>query len=176
MKKLMRLYILIFVLFCLFFYVGCGSKVPMADVSQAVSDDRIIGKWASLEEAQDECLEIEVFKFNEKEYLALTQLEKKVSEKITVEKDYLRVYLLNISDKYFLNAQDIKPVTSSDRLFYFLNYEFLSDSLLILRELKDVDTIRVNKFEKSEDLYNFIKTNVDNSKLYGEEIKFIKLN
>jgi hypothetical protein len=171
----MKLFILFVVLFCLFFYIGCGSKVPIADVSQAISDDRIVGKWTSLEKPQDEYLEIEVFKFNEKEYLAITQQERKVSEKITVEKDYLRVYLLNISDKYFMNAQDIESDDPTDRLFYFLNYKFLSDSLIILCELKDIDTIRVDDFEKSEDLYNFIKANVDNVKLYGEEIKFIKL-
>ena len=171
MKYLSR----ILLIFLIFILSSCGSKVPIADVSQAIQDDKIIGKWTTVERDMDERIDISVFKFKGKEYMAWVVEEKRDSSKTEIRNKFYRVYSIDISGKKFINAQDINSPKEDNRLYFFYNYEFLTDSTLFLVNLKDVDSTKIDKFEKSEDLYNFIKTNINNKKLYGDSTEMIKV-
>jgi hypothetical protein len=155
--------------------MGCGSKVPIADVAKAVPDDRLIGAWTSLDNEQDDLIELNVYKFNDREYLAWIQSEEKDTLKVSVKHDFYRFYVIKIKEKNFINAQFIEPKNMNNREFYFYNYRVFNDSLLVLKDLQDIDSTQVNKFEKSEELYNFIKSNINNEALYGEPLKLLKI-
>lgn len=159
----------------IFIIVACGSKVPIADVSQAVIDDRLLGKWITLEQDKDEYIEFSLFKFNDKEYMTWIYSEEKDTSEIKINNRFYRVYFIDILDKQFINAQNINSFKKADRLYFFYRYELQTDSTMLLVGLNNIDSVKVDKFEKSEDLYNFIKNNINNKKLYGDSTGLIKI-
>jgi len=171
MGKIISLFLFLIALIC----SSCGSKVPIADVSQAIEDDKIVGKWANYEKMPSEKVEVSVFKFNEKEYLAWLESEEQDSTEVKKESGFYRVYIVQIANKHFINAQDIIPLDPDERLYYFFTYEFKSDSILTLSSLKDVDSTKVSEFETSEDLFRFIKENLNNDSLYDDPVEFTKI-
>ena len=155
--------------------ISCGSKVPIADISQAVVDDRLLGKWMPAEQDENEYFEFSLFKFNDKEYLSWIHSEEKDTSETKIKNKFYRIYFIDILDKHFINAQDINSFKKADRLYFFYRYEMQTDSTMMLVSLKDIDSVKVDKFEKSEDLYNFVKKNIHNKKLYGDSTALIKI-
>ena len=155
--------------------IGCGSKVPIADLDEAVSYDRIIGDWTTVEQDSNEYIEFSVRKFNDREYAAWVIEGKEDSTGVNTEIYFYRLYLINIDNTIFINAQDINSSNPLDRLYHFLKYESSSDSTASISSLQNIGDIKIDDFQKSEDLYDFIKVNIPNEKLYGDTIQLTKI-
>ena len=158
----------------IFVLTACGSKVPIADSSQAFPEDRLVGKWTTAEKDPEESIDISVYKFKDKEYLAWAAEEKTDSLKTKIDYHFYRIYSIDIEGKRFINAQDIDSPKPENRVYFFYHYLFTSDSSLDFVELENADSTNIEKFERSEDLYDFLKRNVNNTELYGDTIRLIK--
>ena len=165
----------LFLIFLSFILANCGSKVPIADLSRAVPDDRLLGKWQPAEQQENEYFEFYLYKFNDREYLSWIHSEEKDTSETKIKNKFYRIYFIDILDKHFINAQDINSFKKADRLYFFYRYEMQTDSTMMLVSLKDIDSVKVDKFEKSEDLYNFVKKNIHKKKLYGDSTALIKI-
>lgn len=159
----------------IYLLTNCGSKVPIADASKAVEDDRIVGCWIPLENHENEKADFLAFKFNEKEYLI--ELRSTKFKQQTIERDttHARAYIVKVLDKPFLNVQLIDSLNIDERRYFFYNYQFKNDSTMMVQGLKGIDSISINNFEHSKDLYEFIKNNIDNPNLYEEEFTLKKI-
>lgn len=155
--------------------ISCGSKVPIADISQAVVDDRLLGKWMPAEQDENEYFEFSLYKFNDKEYLSWIYSEEKDTSETKIKNKFYRIYFIDIFGKHFINAQDINSFKKENRLYFFYSYDLPSDSTLIVASLKDIDSVKVEKFKKSADLYDFIKKNIHNKKLYGDSLTLLRV-
>jgi hypothetical protein len=162
-------------IYLILFSLGCGSKVPIADVSEAVADDRLVGEWTALEPEAEETVTVSIFKFNELEYIVWTETEKRDSVKTSIEHNHYRIYVIEIRNKRFINAQTIESLEEEDRLYYFYNYIISNDTLITLRDLQDIGSSKIDEFETSEALYNFISTNLDNEDLYGGSYRLVRI-
>lgn len=158
-------------------FFGCGSKVPIAEVTQAHPDDRIAGQWIAPEKKVETKFEsFHVYKFNKKEYLFWYNKENKDSSGLSsFENEFYRFYLLNIGNSNFINAQNIKSIDSTKRAYHFYKYEFMSDSSVKLFSLNDKDPININDFNNSNDLYHFLESNLDNKKLYVDSVLCVRI-
>ena len=170
MKRYYLFFPLLFILM-----IGCGSKVPIAESTNAVGNDKIIGDWTTVEQDSNEYVEFSIRKFNDREYAASVYEGKNDSTGIKTEIYFYRVYLINIENTIFINAQDINSMNPMDRLYHFFKYESLSDSTASIISLKNIGDIKIDGFNKSEDLYGFIKENLPNEKLYGDTVQLIKI-
>ena len=126
------------------FFWGCGSKVPIADVSESITDDRVVGDWQASNEK--EILKLKVLKFNDKEYLAHSKVKDKYKED-KAEEHYFRFYILDINDQSFINAQDINTADPENRVYHFFRYQVRSDSSVFVESLNDIDSVKINDFE-----------------------------
>lgn len=159
----------------IFLLIGCGSKVPIADLSKAVANDDIIGNWTSVKQDSSEYIGFTVRKFNGLEYAALVYEEKTDSAGITSENFLYRLYIIDIENTLFINAQDINSGNPQDRLFHFLKYEKDSDTTATLTTLKDIGDTKIDNFKESEKLYSFIRENVNNEKLYRDPVQLVRV-
>jgi len=160
---------LIFLLMIGMLIISCGSKIPITDSSKAISDDRILGFWNSENPENDEKIRCIILKFNDLEYFIELQSMDINEDRIELDTLYCRAYICQVGDKPFFNIQPIDTSSYLEREYFFYDYRFKGDSLLHIRELSNVDSIKINDFEKSSDLYNFIFENLENPLLYGEE-------
>ena len=169
--KILKICPLIFIIFM----IGCGSKVPIADLSKAVENDDILGNWTSVDQDSNEYIGFSICKFNDLEYSAWVYEEK--YDSLNTERDiyFYRVYLIEIGNTVFINAQDINSGNPHDRLFHFLKYEKNSDSTVTLTTLKDIEETKIDGFESSDKLYSFIHKNLKNEKLYGDSVQLIRV-
>jgi hypothetical protein len=168
-----------YIIRCLIFsivLISCGSKVPITESKDAIADDRIVGFWDSENPEENEEIHCIILKFNRKEYFI--ELQSINTNDLTVERDTLfcRAYISKVGDKRFLNVQPLDTTSIENREYFFYDYKFSGDSLLHVRELNDVDTLKINDFKTSDELYKFILDNVTNPALYGEEFILRKSN
>lgn len=149
--------------------ISCGSKVPITESHVAVADDRIVGFWNNENPEENEEIHCIILKFNSKEYFI--ELQSSNFNDNSAERDTLfcRAYISKVGEKPFLNIQPLDTTSIKNREYFFYDYNFGGDSLLHVRELNDVDTVKINNFKTSNELYNFILDNVTNPALYGEE-------
>jgi len=164
----------LFLLTSLLFLPGCGSRVPIAPIDQAIADDRLVGIWWAMDSAANETIELIVYKFNEKEYSLEMREEKINSGKADKDTLHLRAYIIEIKSKRFINAQMIESLEPDDRLFFFFNYSFQQDDRMLIRSLENIGRVRIDDFQDSKSLYNFIEQQVDNDSLYGEISLFVR--
>jgi len=157
-----------------FVLISCGSKVPIDDISMAVEDDRITGMWYAQSPDTTEHFHVAVMKFNRTEYLLYMKATETKKEKTENDTILCRAYIVNVGTKPFLNIQPVDTSALEERAYFFYDYRFLTDSLLLVRELNSIDSTNINGFETSEPLYHFIEDNLSNPALYGEVIELMR--
>jgi hypothetical protein len=148
---------------------SCGSIVPIASVDKGIEDDRLVGAWMAKDSTGLETIKGTVYKFNEKEYFGELHEEKPDSGEIKRDTLRVRVYIIEIKNKRFINAQTIDSVDEDERAYFFYAYSFVEPDKLKLIDLKDV-----YNFSDSPSLYNFIEKNIENEQFYGESYIFVK--
>jgi hypothetical protein len=153
---------------------SCGSKVPIAPVDKAIEDDRLVGVWMAKDSTGHETIEGTVYKFNEKEYFVELREEKPDSGKIKRDSLHVRVYIIEIKNKLFINAQIIDSVDEDKRAYFFYAYSFIEPDKLKLISLNDLSETKIDNFTDSPSLYNFVEKNIENEQLYGESFLFVR--
>ena len=113
----MKSHLFSLVLILSFFMLSCVSKVPMADLSLAVEDDRLLGKWIPAEQDDGEYFEFSLYKFNNKEYMSWIYSEEKDTAQTKIKNKFYRIYFIPVRNRNFFNAQDINAFNKSNRSF-----------------------------------------------------------
>lgn len=151
---------LAFALALMVFLCGCYvSKIPMASSANSELDPNLIGKWERIVTEKDPTpVEMLVLQFNDNEYYAEYRDANELLR--------FRAYIVKIEEVPFINVQDIKE----DRSFIFVRYSVGEDGVLTLRKVSE-DFVK-SEFETSEALYEFIKNNMNEDRLYDEADRF----
>ncbi len=69
----------------------------------------------------------------------------------------------------FINAQCIDDMKEVERTFIFFRYSVSEDAVLTLEMVND--SFVKTKFKTSDQLYEFIKKNINNEKLYEKPVR-----
>ena len=158
----------------LFIITGCyESKVPMAPAKDAVFDAKLIGRWKAIDLEDDVAAKIVILKFNDREYFVKHKVFEKRNLSVSADVYLCRAYTIMVDGVAFCNVQYISSHEKDKRPFMFFRYSFSKDGILTWRWISD-DLIKT-KIKTSEELYKFIKKNMNNKKLYGKSLKFKKL-
>ncbi len=153
---------------------GCyESKVPMAPVKDAVFDAKLIGRWKAIGLKNNEVAKIVILKFNDREYFVKHKVWEKKDWSVSAEVYLCRAYTIMVDGVAFCNVQYISSNEKDKRPFMFFKYSFSKDGILTWRLISN-DLIKT-KIKTSKELYEFIKKNMNNEKLYGKPLKFKKL-
>ena len=161
-----------FVLLALF-WIGCGSQVPIQDISEAVFVPELVGTWHIMPEPGSEPGEMVVLNFNDREYYV--ELREQADGSPEADTLRLRAYITRVNGKSFINVQPIDSMDDDERLFFFYTYDLSPDDVLTLTELQDVGDQEIDKFETSEALYTFIRQNLHDEDLYGTSMALVKV-
>ena len=158
---------------------GCyESKVPMASSVGSTIDLNLVGRWKTIAtEDNSTPANMLVLKFNDDEYYVKYQEGKDVIR----YRAYLRAYLVMVDGVPFINVQPIAEEAldkrghielpkEDERTFFFFRYSLSKDDMLTLKMVSD-DFIKT-KFKGSKELYEFIKKNLKNEKIYDEPLRF----
>jgi len=146
---------------------GCPyqSEFPLSASREATIDRELIGRWQFQCEKEEQSGTITIYQFNEHEYLIL--LKEENDEDI----DLMRAFGTAIDEHKFLNTQDIDSKNAKEREWFFVNYSVSNDKL-VLKYVED--RIFENKIiNSSQELYNFMKENLNHKDLYNEGDKKI---
>ena len=161
-----------FVLLALF-WIGCGSQVPIQDISEAVFVPELVGTWHIMPEPGSEPGEMVVLNFNDREYYV--ELRAQADGSPEADTLRLRAYITRVNGMSFINTQYIDSMDEDERLFFFYTYALTPDGVLTLTELNNVGDRRIDKFETSEALYTFIRQNLHDEDLYGASMALVKV-
>ncbi len=159
MKKGMQRLGVLFVLLILPFLWGCPyeSKVPLDKSCKAEIDMALLGEWRSTEKGESCTMTFQPF--NEHELLVLG------TEKGKVQPEAIRAFVTTIKDECFLNVQEIKEPPAK-RGWYLVKYTISGDTL----QAWTVDDKLFSKpITSSRALYRFVKKNLSNKELYGDD-------
>jgi len=156
---------------------GCyESKVPMASSEGSTLDPNLVGRWKAIVTEDDTTpAEMLILKFNDNEYYVRYQEEEEVTR--------CRAYMVMVDGVPFINLQliaveeldkkgHIRFLKEDERTFLFFRYSLSKDDVLTLKMVSD-DFVKT-EFKSSKALYEFIKKNLKNEKLYVEPFRFIK--
>jgi hypothetical protein len=153
---------------------GCyDSEVPMAPVKDAVFDAKLIGRWKAIDIEDDAAAKMMILKFNDKEYFIKHKVWEKKDWSVSAEVYLCRAYTIMVNGVAFCNVQYISSNEKNKRPFMFFRYSFSKDGVLTWQWISN-DLIKT-KIKTSKALYEFIKKNMNNDKLYGKPLKFKKL-
>lgn len=153
---------------------GCyDSEVPMAPVKDAVFDTKLIGRWKAIDLENDTAAKMVILKFNDREYFVKHKVWEKKDWSVSAEVYLCRAYTIMVDDVAFCNVQYISSNEKDKRPFMFFRYSFSKDGILTWQWVSN-DLIK-KKIKTSKGLYEFIKKNKNNEKLYGKPLKFKKL-
>jgi hypothetical protein len=138
---------------------GCPyeSDVPLSKSSKAEIDQALLGAWKNTAEGEPFTMIIE--QFNEHELLLLGMEDGKI------ERDVMRAFVTVIEDERFLNVQEIKE-TYDTRGWYLVHYALAGDTLTM--RIVD-DKLFTKPFTSSRELSSFVKKNLRNKDLYGDD-------
>ena len=154
---------ILFFLFILPLLWGCPyeSAVPLGKVSRAQIDQGLIGKWRHT--AEGELFTMIIQQFNDHELLIMG------IEKGEVQEEVMRAFVTVIKDERFLNLQEIKE-TYDKRGWYFVKYSISGDTLMTWTV---DDKLFTKPFTSSRALSSFVKKNLRNKDLYGDDTPMI---
>ena len=153
--------------------IGCGSVVPISDVSESVLLPDLAGHWQTTG-PDDEIGQMLVLKFNEHAYYV--EFREEGTEVFDEDVLRLRAYFTEIDDRLLINAQNIDSIDEDDRLYFFYAYDLDENGEMVITELQDVEGQDLDGFETSEALRAFVRENLDNEAFYGEAITFVRIN
>ena len=156
---------LLLMLFC-FGVIGCyDSAVPLSSSREAEIDKRLIKNWIQVpEEGKESEYKLAVYQFNEKDYFITWS--KEGNNKYTV---ISRGFITSFGKINFMNIQDI---TSEDdqRRYCFFRYDINEKGNLVVRYLEKESFLLEDKnFATEEALYEFVKKNINDDKLYNDK-------
>ncbi len=145
---------------------GCPyeSRIPISLPAKAMIDKELIGKWKYVnKEGHTEGM-VTISMFNDHELLIVLKDEDKNNSEM------LRAFVTSIGKEKFLNIQEMKG-TYEDRTWMFVNYSIANCTLSY--RIVDDELIKKNQknLSSSKKLYRFIKGNLSNNNLYGDEEK-----
>jgi len=163
MKK-SRLSIGIFsILFILPLLCGCPyeSKVPLSKVSKAKIDQALLGEWNNTDQAEPFTMIIQ--QFNDHELLIMG------AEDGVIDRDVMRAFVTVIQDERFLNVQDIKE--SPDKRGWYLGKYTISADTLTAWTVDD--KLFTKPVTSSRALYSFVKKNLHDKALYGDDAPMV---
>jgi hypothetical protein len=142
---------------------GCPyeSEVPLGKSSKAPIDQALLGAWKNT--AEEEPFTMIVEQFNDHELLLLGMNDG------TIERDVMRAFVTVIKDEQFLNVQEIED-TPDKRGWVFVHYTLSGDTLTM--RIVD-DKLFPKPFTSSRALYSFVKKNLHNKDLYGDDTPMI---
>lgn len=144
---------------------GCyESKVPIASSENSSIDLQLLGSWKSEHPETQTSEKLLFLKFNDHEYFA----EYLEHDEDDVER--FRAYKVMVDDIPFLNAQNIGEQEDDEKSYSFFRYSFSEDGELILKMVSS-DFVKT-EFNTSQELFGFIKTHVNDEKLYEKPVKF----
>ena len=161
-KGRLRLGILFFLLILPLLW-GCPyeSEIPLSKSSKAEIDQALLGAWKNTAEGEPFTMIIE--QFNEHEFLLLGMKDG------TIERDMMRAFVTVIKHERFLNVQEIKEAYDT-RGWYLVHYAISGDTLTM--RIVD-DKLFTQPFTSSRALYSFVKKNLRNRDLYGDDTPMI---
>lgn len=150
---------ILFFLFILPLLWGCPyeSDVPLSKSSKAEIDQALLGVWKNTAEGEQFTMIIE--QFNEHELLLLGMKDG------TIERDVMRAFVTVIKNERFLNVQEITE--AYDTRGWYLVYYALSGDTLTMRIVDD--KLFTKPFTSSRALSSFVKKNLCNKDLYGDD-------
>ncbi len=150
---------ILFFLFILPLLWGCPyeSEVPLGKVSKAKIDQALLGAWKNT--AEGELFTMIIQQFNDHEFLLLGMEDGKI------DRDVMRAFVTVIKDERFLNVQEIKEQYDA-RGWYLVHYALTGDTLTM--RIVD-DKLFTKPCTSSRALYSFVKKNLRNKDLYGDD-------
>ena len=153
------------------FLAGCyESEVPMAPVTDAVFDSKLIGRWKAIDIEGGTDAKMVILNFNDREYFVKHKVWEKKNWSVRSEVYLCRAYTIMVDGVAFCNVQYISSNEKEKRPFMFFRYSFSKDGILTWQWVSN-DLIK-KKIKSSKALYTFIKKNKNNEKLYGKPLKF----
>jgi hypothetical protein len=159
MNNKMRNMGILFFLLILPLLWGCPyeSTVPLSKSSKAEIDQTLLGAWKNT--AEEEPFTMIIEQFNEHELLLLGMEDGKINREV------MRAFVTVIEDERFLNVQEIKE-TYDTRGWYLVHYALSGDTLTM--RIVD-DKLFPKPFTSSRALSSFVKKNLRNKDLYGDD-------
>lgn len=142
---------------------GCPyeSEVPLSKSSKAKIDQALLGDWKNTDQAEPFTMIIQ--QFNDHELLIMGAEDGKI------DRDVMRAFVTVIKDERFLNGQEIRP-PGKKRGWSLVKYTISGDTLTVW--IVD-DKLFPKPFTSSRALYSFVKKNLHNKDLYGDDTPMI---
>ena len=161
-NRMRNLGILLFLLILPFLW-GCPyeSTVPLGKSSKAEIDQALLGAWKNTTEGEQFTMIIE--QFNDHELLIMGIEDGKVQQ------EAMRAFVTVIKDEQFLNIQEIDE-SYDERGWSFIKYTISGDTLMAW--IVD-DALFTKPFTSSRALHSFVKKNLHNKNLYGDDTPMI---
>ena len=163
MNNTMRRMGILFFLLIMPLLWGCPyeSDVPLSKSSKAETDQALLGTWKNTSEEEPFTMIVE--QFNEHELLLLGIEDGKI------HRDVMRAFITVIKGERFLNVQEVED-TPDERGWYLIHYVLSGDTLTM--RIVD-DKLFTKSFTSSRALYSFVKENLNNKDLYGDDTPMI---
>lgn len=124
---------------------GCYSDKPIAALEQAVFDERLLGKWSTIDDEGE--FIVLVSRVGEKEYMAIPDTEDDQDEP-------MRFYITQVGDERFLNAREVhngKPEGD----YMFGRYTVLNNKQVLI-DVPELDAIP-HEVASSKALYDVFR-------------------
>lgn len=147
------------ILFILPLLWGCPyeSECPLSKVSKAKIDQALLGEWKNTDQAEPFTMIIQ--QFNDHELLIMGAEDGKI------DRDVMRAFVTVIKDERFLNGQEIRR-PGKKRGWSLVKYTISGDTLTVW--IVD-DKLFTKPLTASKALYRFVKKNLRNKALYGDD-------
>lgn len=149
---------LLLLIFFLPLLLGCPyeSGVPLSKSSKAKIDTELLGKWENTEKGEPAII---IRQFNDNELLLLG------IEDGDAQHEGLRAFTTVVKGDRFLNVQEIRA-SGEERGWYIVRYTILGETLTV--QTVD-DKLISNPPTTSKALYGFVKKNLCNKELFGDD-------
>jgi hypothetical protein len=148
----------------LFLLTGCPlkSKYSLGDSHSARMDQGLMGKWVDASPEKSAKGTLSIFRFNENEYYI------EAIDHETQKTDRYRGYLTSIDNVPILNIQEIME-KQSPMEFLFVKVSLSPEKILMLYIIED-SLLSGRSLSSRNDLLSYIRTNINNPKLYDNAI------
>lgn len=132
------------------------SGVPLSKSIKAKIDTELLGEWENTKRGEPAII---IQQFNDNELLFLGR------EDGNVQPEGLRAFTTVVKGERFLNVQEIK-ISGKGQGWYIVHYTILGETLTA--RIVD-DKLIAKPFATSKALYAFVKKNLCNKELFGDD-------
>lgn len=146
-------------------FVGCPylSNIPLDSNQNAKIDKKLIGTWRNPVEQSASLTILNIYQFNEREYLILIEEESEIA--------LYGAHVTLLDGHKFLNVHRLESEPQEKLEYAFVNYQVHNDTLF-LQIIED--QIITEQFNNSKKLRKFIIENLKNANLFGEKETLIR--